>query len=734
MANSDLRDTFFQECDDLLEEMGDGLRRLSPDAFSSDTVNSVFRAVHSIKGGAGAFKLTALVEYAHGFETLLDELRAERLALTDDILRIMHNAGDHLADMVAGERDELGQDDATTARLAGEIAAVLPEDDGADDAVAAAFVPMALNLGPLVADAGPAEPAGERDVLIRFQATDDLYQSGNEPALLFRELGEIGALSVEADTDGLPDFDAMEIGKAYIAWRLRLTTGKDEAEIRQVFEFVESTCELTFETDEATLPPPLPPLPPAPPAPPEPAPPAATDPVPAAAQDVAAVVAGRAAEKPAPAGPIDPAGPGADSAGRQAPAARGPRPTIRVDLERIDRLINVVGELIIHQAMLTQAVEEAELSSGSDISTALDELKQLSRDIQESVMAIRAQPVKPLFDRMFRIVREAGEAAGKQVQLITEGEAAEVDKTVVEKLADPLTHMVRNAIDHGLESPEKRVAAGKPARGKVTLSAGHRSGRVLISVADDGGGINRDKVLEIAISKGLVAPDAELTEAEIDNLLFLPGFSTATEVSSLSGRGVGMDVVKNAIQTLGGRVAIQSSPGKGTTFSISLPLTLAVLDGMVVGLDNQQMVVPITTIVETLRPQREDLKALGPDSFVLAVRGSYLPVIDVGRTLGFRPPLEDISGSVALLIETEDGFRAAFIVDSILDQRQVVIKSLQENYGVVPGVAAATVFGDGRVALIIDPSDLLVESARATAATAPASMPMEMEASHGNHV
>ena len=345
------------------------------------------------------------------------------------------------------------------------------------------------------------------------------------------------------------------------------------------------------------------------------------------------------------------------------------------------------------------------------IMSALDELRQLSRDIQESVMAIRAQPVKPLFERMYRIVREAGEASGKTVRLETEGEMTEVDKTVVERLADPLTHMVRNAVDHGLESPEDRVKNGKSEQGRIVLSAGHRSGRVLISISDDGAGINRERVLSIAQEKGLVPEDADLSESEIDNLLFLPGFSTAKEVSNLSGRGVGMDVVKSAIQALGGRIVITSTPGKGSTFSISLPLTLAVLDGMVVDVAGQQMVVPITTIIETLRPTRDTLMELGPDSRVVSVRGTYVPILDVANILGFRPPVEVPTEKVALLVETEDEQRAAFLVDNIHDQRQVVIKSLHENYGEIPGVAAATVFGDGRVALILDPGTLIETAA-----------------------
>lgn len=715
---SDLRDTFFQECEDLLDEMAQGLRALDPAEANIDTINSIFRAVHSIKGGAGAFKLALLVEFAHGFETLLDELRSGAMAITDDLLPLMHRAGDHLADMVIAERDEDDHDHELTSRLKAEIHSHLPEqeDDGSTAAVAA-FVPTTLSLGPLpdLPDPGVASVESDDTYHIRFRPSAELYSSGNEPALLLRELADLGDITVTLNAGALPDFSDLDVNGSYLAWDIELKTDQGDHAIHQVFEFVEATAAVSIEKKTPALA-----EPPAPPDKPIFIP--ETSPQPALVEGLPDKAI--SSQGPAVGGPKPQSVP-------KAAARKQPRPTIRVDLERVDRLINIVGELIIHQAMLTQAVEEAELSSGSDITSALDELKQLSRDIQESVMAIRAQPVKPLFERMYRIVREASDAASKSVQLVTEGDMTEVDKTVVEKLADPLTHMVRNAVDHGLETATQRLAAGKPEQGIVTLSAGHRSGRVLITISDDGGGINREKVLAIAVEKGLVAADADLSEAEIDNLLFLPGFSTATEVSSLSGRGVGMDVVKSAITSLGGRVAITSVPGKGTTFSISLPLTLAVLDGMVVDVAGQQMVFPITTIIETLRPPKQDIKALGPDNHVVSIRGNYLPILDVGDILGFREPLSDISSGVALLIETEEETRAALLVDNIHDQRQVVIKSLQENYGDVPGVAAATVFGDGRVALIVDPSDLIEEAAKTVGALTMAAQ--ENEVGHAQH-
>lgn len=325
-------------------------------------------------------------------------------------------------------------------------------------------------------------------------------------------------------------------------------------------------------------------------------------------------------------------------------------------------------------------------------------------------MGIRAQAVKSVFQRMPRLVREVADMTGKSVRLVTEGEGTEVDKTVIDRLTDPLTHMIRNAIDHGLETPEARLAAGKPEEGTVRLSAMHRSGRIVIEIVDDGAGINRPKVKEIAIGKGLIAPDASLTDEEVDNLIFLPGFSTASTVSNISGRGVGMDVVKRSVQSLGGRLSISSRPGKGSTFTMSLPLTLAVLDGMVVTVAGQTLVVPLTAIVETLQPKLADVHGLGGTARVIAIRDSFTPLVDVGRELGYRRDASDPQTSVAILVESEGGGRSALLVDAIQGQRQVVIKSLEANYGHVEGIAAATILGDGRVALILDVDAVVMKS------------------------
>jgi two-component system chemotaxis sensor kinase CheA len=330
-------------------------------------------------------------------------------------------------------------------------------------------------------------------------------------------------------------------------------------------------------------------------------------------------------------------------------------------------------------------------------------------------MAIRAQPVKPVFQRMSRIVREIADMTGKSVRLITEGENTEVDKTVIDKLAEPLTHMIRNAVDHGIESPEKRLAAGKPEEGTLRLVAKHRSGRIVIEIADDGAGINRERVRQKAIQNGLIASDNNLSDEEIDNLIFHPGFSTADKISDISGRGVGMDVVKRSIQSLGGRISITSRPGHGSIFTMSLPLTLAVLDGMVVTVAGQTLVVPLTAIVETLQPEASKVHRFGAEQRLISIRDSFCPLVDVGRVLSFRREQADPVAGVALLVESEGGGQRALMVDAIQGQRQVVIKSLEANYDHVPGIAAATILGDGRVALILD-VDAVVAGSRGDAA------------------
>ena len=699
-----IRDTFFQECEEQLAALETGLLAMEAGEHDPETVNAVFRAVHSVKGGAGAFGLDALVRFAHVFETALDDVRAGRLAPDSHVLKLMLRAADALSDLVRTARDG-GADNVERDRaLAAELSALggglttspsRPETAADDSMDGLAFQPVRFDLDLVM------EPA-ERTWTIRFRPRAELYAKANESAVLLRELVRLGTAAVELDTSTLPLFTDLDPEGAYLAWIVQLTTAQPESAIREVFEFVDEDCEIDIKVPDpeamsSTT---------------------AQDAFPDVAelirqaQDTATVtpipLASAASATPSRVVPALVATDSAAAAGPAAPAAA--KATIRVDLDRVDRLIDLVGELVINQAMLAQRVLEAGLARSSGVALGLGDLEQLTREIQDSVMAIRAQPVKSVFQRMPRLVREVAALTGKSVRLATEGEGTEVDKTVIEHLADPLTHMIRNAIDHGLERPDEREASGKPAEGTVRLSARHRSGRIVIEVADDGAGINRPRVRASAVAKGLVAVDATLSDEEIDNLIFMPGFSTAETVSDISGRGVGMDVVKRSIQALGGRMAIASRPGQGSTFTMSLPLTLAVLDGMVVSVAGQTLVAPLTAIIETLQLKPENVYGLGDGATVIAIRGSYIPLVDVGVALGYRTePMEPAAG-VALLIEAEDGARSALLVDAIQGQRQVVIKSLEANYCRVPGIAAATILGDGRVALILDVDAVVIAS------------------------
>lgn len=704
-----IQDTFFEECEELLEATDEGLTAIEGGNHDPEVVNAVFRAVHSIKGGAGAFGLDELVAFAHRFETVFDEVRANRMELEPKLIQLLLRSSDHLCDLVATARDGGETDEAHHNMLIAALDEYIPEEE--EDLT---FEPMGLGAPGGFAPAAIDIPDAPKEEAyrIRFHPMKEMYGTGNEPFFLFQALKELGELEIKLDDTELPGFDAIDVAESYLAWDLVLTTSESRDKIESVFEFVEGLCELSIEGDGD----------------------AEADAAALAALDAAFGVAPSAEdgenapapfEQPAP-DPTPEAGPApaAVSSADKAPAPKadtakaeqrgGPKPTLRVELERVDRLINAVGELIINHSMLAQQIANLDVADMRDVETELEGFKNLARDIQEGVMSIRAQPVKPLFQRMARIVREASSATGKTCKLVTEGENTEVDKTVIERLSDPLTHILRNAVDHGIEKPGDRESAGKNRVGEIKLTASHRSGSVCIEIKDDGAGVNRPRVKQIAIDKGLISENAELTDSEIDNLLFLPGFSTAKEVSNLSGRGVGMDVVKNAVTGLGGRINISSAPGKGSTFTIILPLTLAVMDGMVVSVADQTMVVPITSIVETMRGSDDMINNLGADGTLLSIRGNFVPVCDVAGALGLEKR-DDQPPGVYLLVETETGQRSALAVDDIHDQRQVVIKSLDGVCGEIAGVAAATILGDGKIAMILDPESIIAASPSAAA-------------------
>ena len=728
-----IQQIFFQECEEGLAGMEGSFAAIRADQYDAETINGIFRAVHSIKGGAGAFGHERLQAYTHQYETLLDLLRSNALTLTPPLVDLIVAAFDMLADHVAAARDGgTAPDDA--AMLARLIAAANGDVDAAEPAAPVAAVADIVADAPVEAavgvsddfddlmamlddvggptggaqeDADEAAAPAAAEWRVHFRPNPNAFDNGAEPLLLVRELVRMGGRVIACDTGTLPSLTAMDPESSYLAWEVAIPASVDAEDIKAVFEFSEGgTVTINTAEEPAVAAVPV-----------ASAPVVEAAPEPVAVAPVAAAPAAVAAPAPAPTpapAPVAVAAPAPKPVAAPAPApATAPAApvvaqTIRVDLDKLDRLVNLVGELVITQAMLAQRLSCNDMGGVPE----LTDLDHLTRELQESTMAIRAQPMKTVFSRVPRIIRELEGETGKRVRLEIEGEMTEVDKTVVERIGEPLTHLIRNAVDHGLETTEERAVAGKPSEGVVRLSAAHQSGRIVITVADDGRGIDRTRVRAKAIERGIIAPDAALSDEEIDNLIFAPGFSTASTVSNISGRGVGMDVVRKNVQALGGRIGIHSKLGQGSSFSLSLPLTLAVVDGMIVTVGDQTYVIPLSHIVESLRPSDRAVTAIGPDGAVLDVRGSYVPIYPVGEQLGINQGERDPGKAVLIVVEGAQG-QAALLVDTIQDQRQVVVKSLEANYQAIDGLAGATILGDGRVALIIDVDALTARRVRA---------------------
>ncbi len=702
--------TFFEECAELLADMEQNLSLVESGSFDNETLHAIFRAVHSMKAGADAFSFKRMVAFTHRFEFLLDLLREEKLVVDEPLVETLFRSFDILQDLVTyaqnGEEPEADYGQEALAAIEGYLSG----DAGtANEPETAVKVEVSQKESEVSTEEN--EVSVDNDINhfnIEFTPKEAMYRHANEPLLIIRELGELGDIETKIDMERLPDLAHLEPEDAYFSWVFDLKTKYSREDIDEVFEFVIDDCDLTIVTldnnkvvsvdvspghesdkeddfgffvDEEAL--------------------KAgkvdanientqetTDKTTAEADSKTAPTAPVAAPKPQNTAPVKKAAPKSSS--------------IRVDVDRVDRLVNMVGELVITQSMLAQEVENSAIEQTSNVSNGMEELSMHIRELQENVMSIRMQPVKSVFSRMPRIVRDVSKKVGKKVKLITVGETTEVDKTVIEELADPLTHMIRNSLDHGLETPEERLAAGKGEEGTIRLSAEHRGGRIVIEIVDDGRGINREKVLELAIEKGVVSEDASLSDEEIDNLIFAPGFSTADEVTDLSGRGVGMDVVRRNIQALGGRVSVYSQPGIGARFQLTLPLTLAVLDGMTVGTKHEKYVIPINNIIETVRPAPEDVETLIDGNKVIRIRGEYIRVISIARLFGEDHAATDPSKGLVVLVEAEGGKVIGVHVDLLLGQQQVVIKSLETNFRAVEGIASATILGDGSVCLILD--------------------------------
>ncbi|MGR3541265.1 MAG: chemotaxis protein CheA [Hasllibacter sp.] len=657
MTEDELRNGFLSEAEEILSDVQDRLDALTGTTPGDEDVAALFRGMHSLKGGAAAFSLSTLIALAHAGEEVLDRRRSDPAALTARERAQLQRCADLLAAQVAAERGEAPP----SADAIEEVIAALGQAAPAAPPPPQGFEPVAI-ASPL-GNAPPA-PSAARCWRVGFSPARDIYRTANEPILFLRALAELGEVTVRCRTADLPLLDGLDTDECYLAWEVEIATEAPRKAIEEVFDFVESVSDIFLE-------------------------------------EIGPPTGGECR-------PPDPVTPHVREA--QAPA------TIRVDLDRVDLLMNQVGELVIAHSMLLQELGDAARSAHGRLGQQLSGLEMMIRDVQGSVMGIRAQPVKALFQRLARTVRETSADTGKPVALTTEGAATEIDKTLIERLAEPLTHLIRNAIDHGIEDPAGRRAAGKPAEGAIHLAARHAGGRVVIRVRDDGAGLDRDALRRRAEMAGQPLPPHAADE-EVDALIFHPGLSTREAVTDLSGRGVGMSVVQEVVAANGGRITVASRPGQGTEFVIVLPLTLAVMDGLLVEAAGQTLVVPLDSVAETRTILPGEIHRAGPRSHVLRNRDSCVELIDLADALGFAPPAARQEERVALMIEGRAGERTAYLIDAVRDRRQIVIKALDGSVPAARGISGATILGDGGVALIVDPA-ILVQHAHPLEATA----------------
>ncbi|EPA0111019.1 chemotaxis protein CheA [Enterobacter ludwigii] len=661
MDISDFYQTFFDEADELLADMEQHLLDLVPEAPDSEQLNAIFRAAHSIKGGAGTFGFTILQETTHLMENLLDEARRGEMQLNTDIINLFLETKDIMQEQLDAYKSSAEPDAASFEYICNALRQLALEAKG--DAAAAVVPAAKLSVVDAVTaqEAAPAAAASKvRVVLSRLKE--------NEVDLLEEELSNLAKLS--------------NVVKSKDSLSATLEEGISQDDIVAVLCFVIEADQIAFETETAVVD------------------------VPAAVEEVA-VVPQAAAPAVAPAAPVLKAVPkDAAAPGRgDKPAARSSESTsIRVAVEKVDQLINLVGELVITQSMLAQRSNELDPVTHGDLITSMGQLQRNARDLQESVMSIRMMPMEYVFSRFPRLVRDLASKLNKQIELTLMGSSTELDKSLIERIIDPLTHLVRNSLDHGIELPENRIAAGKSPVGNLILSAEHQGGNICIEVTDDGAGLNRERILAKAISQGM-AVNENMTDEEVGMLIFAPGFSTAEQVTDVSGRGVGMDVVKRNIQEMGGHVEIKSKQGSGTTIRILLPLTLAILDGMSVKVADEVFILPLNAVMESLQPREEDLHPLAGGERVLEVRGEYLPLVELWKVFEVDGAKTEATQGIVVILQSA-GRRYALLVDQLIGQHQVVVKNLESNYRKVPGISAATILGDGSVALIVDVSAL----------------------------
>jgi len=644
---SRFQETFFEESREGLDVMEAGLLGLNVHDANAETLNEIFRAAHSIKGGAGTFGFTAIGDFTHTLETLLDRVRNGEIAATPELVDVLLESVDVTRDLLDAARGETELD----AEAVAAAHARLQAWPGADD----------TNAAPVPAAEAAVGTAGWR---VRFAPEPGLFANGNEPLRLLRELTNLGELTATPSVDRLPKLTEIDPEACYLHWDLVLRGDCALADVEEVFAWVEDECELDIR-------------------------PLADKP--AAATEAAARAGG---DKPAP----------------KAAEQR----SLRVSMDKIDALINLVGELVINQEMLQQQGSKLDPVRDETMLNGLSQLDLNTRRLQEAVMATRMVPVDYVFSRFPRVIRDLAGKFGKQVRLETRGEGAELDRGVIEKLTDPLNHIVRNSLDHGLETPEERRRAGKDPEGTLMLEASHEGGHIVIVVRDDGRGLDRERILAKARERGIVSGEA-MSDSDICQLIFAPGFSTAAEVSDVSGRGVGMDVVKQNIQTLSGQVEVASTPGHGTEVTIRLPLTLAILDGMTVAVGEETYIVPLHSVVESLQPGATEIRRLAGNARVAQVRDEFVPIVPLADLFSGRDWGSDPANGILVVVES-GGRRAVLLVDELVGQQQVVIKNLKANYRAIRGISGATILGDGRVALILDVGELVQTSSHAVAA------------------
>ncbi|ATG59503.1 MULTISPECIES: chemotaxis protein CheA [Pseudoalteromonas] len=662
-------EVFFEESFEGLDTMEAELLNLVPGEEDLETINTIFRAAHSIKGGSGTFGFSSVSDFTHVLETLLDQIRQGERTLTTEHVNLLLKAVDCLRSLLAGLQAEQEPDLTEADTLRAQFEEVL-----------------GINSTTQESSIQTSDSQSDSDTYqIDFKPHHHLFKTGNEPLIMISELEQLGELDTTVFYDEVPEITNLSSDECFLHWRFFLNTSHGESAIKEVFEWVEDDADITIElcgglfTDELPTP--------------------ENDSSTVAQEPLIQELVPKQAEQ---AKPIKPT-----SANTNKKSTTPESTSIRVGIDKVDSLINMVGELVITQAMLNQLSEQdITPATITALQEGLAQLAHNTRDLQENVMRIRMLPINFVFSRFPRLVRDIAQKLNKQVELKLIGEQTELDKTVMEKISDPMVHLVRNSLDHGLETVEKRLQAGKDPVGTVTLNAFHQGGNIVIEIMDDGQGLNTKKIQEKAIANGLISADNHLSNEEINELIFMPGFSTMDEVSDLSGRGVGMDVVKRNIQSLNGSVEVTSAPGVGSTFTIRLPLTLAILDGQLVKVAQHTYIIPLISIVESLQIDIAKVSRVGKNLDVLRLRDEYIPILRLYDIFNHDNAIESLDKTLLVVVET-DNQKVGLLVDDLLSQQQVVIKSLEANYQKVDGISGATILGDGRVSLIVDISGLI---------------------------